>query len=437
MPIKVLMPALSPTMKEGNLAKWHIKEGDQVSPGDLIAEIETDKATMEVEAVEEGKVGKILVKEGSQNVKVNSVIALLLEEGEDKDALKNLSDIQSEDASNSADDNKENAESSFKKDADNQQEKTSKNEKKFIESQKSELQSHQDIPIENNRIFVTPLAKRLAVEKNIDLKQMKGSGPRGRIIKEDVLNYSTANNKGFAAEIIMRTQPETSEMPISTMRRVIAQRLLESKQNIPHFYLSIDCNMDKLLEFRKDINDLARKESPEFKVSVNDIITKASALALKEVPEANASWGDNSIINYNNIDISIAVAIEGGLITPIVKNTDQKSLFEISSEIKELVRKAKAGSLAPNEFQGGSFSISNLGMYGIKQFNAIINPPQSCILSVGTTTELPIVKNGEIKISNIMTLTISCDHRVVDGAVGAKLLNAIKKIIENPVRMLI
>lgn len=435
MPIKVLMPALSPTMKDGTLAKWHVKEGSEVNPGDLIAEIETDKATMEVEAVDEGKIGRILVDEGTKHVKVNSVIAVLLEEGEDKAAIDKM-DLSSEEEGAEEKDKTEKAEE--KETPKEESGKPAANEEKKPATKSPsqpapQPQAPKQMP---ERVFASPLAKRIAAEKNIDLGSVKGSGPKGRVIKNDVLNYK-GTSFSFSKGQVTRAHPETSELPVSTMREVIAQRLQESKQNIPHFYLSIDCNMDKLLQMRQDINALANKDNPEFKISVNDMVIKAAALALALVPAANSSWNGNSVIQYNNVDISVAVAIKEGLITPIVKNADQKSLFEISEEMKELAHKAKAGTLKPEEFQGGSFSISNLGMYGIKQFSAIINPPQSCILSVGATREEALVKKGELEICNVMTLTLSCDHRVVDGAVGAELMNNLKQAIENPVRMLL
>ena len=428
MPIKILMPALSPTMTEGNLAKWHIKEGDKVSAGDLIAEIETDKATMEVEAVDEGKVGKILVKEGAKNVLVNSVIALLLEDGEAESALESLQLDQAP----------------LEKKIDESKDVHAVKSVEITNQAANILQTNTPAHSSglksnvNERVFASPLAKRIAAEKNIDVSRIQGSGPKGRVIKNDVIN-SSSTSAGFSLTKgqVTRSHPETSKLPVSTMRQVIAGRLLDSKQNVPHFYLSVDCKMDKLLEMRQDINTLANPNNPEFKISVNDLIIKASALALKAVPEANASWGNQAITKYNNIDVAVAVAISGGLITPIVRNADQKSIFAISEEMRELVGKAKAGTLTPAEFQGGGFSISNLGMFNIKQFSAIINPPQSCILAVGATEERAIVDNGEIGISNMMTLTISCDHRVVDGAVGANLINAIKQVIEKPVRMMI
>jgi pyruvate dehydrogenase E2 component (dihydrolipoamide acetyltransferase) len=416
MPIEILMPALSPTMKEGNLAKWIKKEGDKVKAGDVIAEIETDKATMEVEAVDEGIIGKILVADGTENVPVNSLIALLLEDGENKSAL------------------------------DSYQSKTAAPKTEAVKSEeKSTVVETKSTPIHSNfsneRIAVSPLAKRIAGEKNINLSTISGSGPRGRIVKDDILNYSgksvsNCSNRG----VVTRNPQEYQAIKNNNVRKIIAKRLLESKQTVPHFYLSVDLKIDKLLDVRKSLNDLANldeKNIPSYKISVNDLVTKAVALALREVPAANSSWSDEATLLYNNVDISIAVAVDGGLLTPIVRNADQKSIIEISGEIKSLAKKARDGKLQPEEFQGGGFSISNLGMYGIDSFQAIINPPQSCILAVGAGVEKPVIEDGEIAIATMMNVTLSSDHRCVDGAVGAEFLKALRKFIENPVAMLI
>lgn len=417
MTIEILMPALSPTMKEGNLANWLKNEGDNIEAGDVIAEIETDKATMEVEAVDEGILGKILIPAGTENVAVNAPIALLLEEGEDKAVLDSY-------------------EISAPTIAETKEEKT---EVKEVEKAATPAAAETPIAIESiatDRIYASPLAKRIAAENNVSLQNLIGSGPHGRIIKNDVLNAGSTQKSG----VIERHAEEYRAVKNNNVRKVIANRLLESKQNVPHFYLSSDLNIDKLLEMRKSINDLAiidDKGKPNYKLSVNDIIIKATALALKEVPNANSSWTDDAILLYNNIDISVAVAIDGGLITPIVKNADQKSLIDISNEAKKLIKKARDGKLQPEEFQGGGFSISNLGMYGINNFQAIVNPPQSCILAVGAGIEKPIVKNGEFAKATIMNVTLSSDHRSVDGSVGAEFLGAFKKIIENPISMLL
>jgi pyruvate dehydrogenase E2 component (dihydrolipoamide acetyltransferase) len=440
MPIEITMPALSPTMTEGNLAKWLKKEGDEVSSGDVIAEIETDKATMEVEAVDEGTIGKIVVNEGAQGVAVNSVIALLLEDGEDKSTLKDYKIKQPE-----AEQDNEKEESSSG--SDEKEAKSQSPSAPVPSAQKTQAPAPQktsapsqviSISASSADVKASPVAKRLAENNGIDISQIKGTGPDGRIVKEDVEGFLKYG--GPSAGIIRRDEIEFTRHENSNIRQIIARRLLEAKQQIPHFYLNIDCEVDDLLNTRRQINDLAPKDEnnrPLYKVSVNDLVIKASALALKDVPEANASWYDDAIVQYNNVDISVAVATEGGLITPIIFNADQKKVTQISAEMKELAKRARANQLKPEEFQGGGFSISNLGMYGVKHFNAIINPPQSCILAVGTSEERTIVKEGHIEIANVMTVTLSVDHRSVDGAVGATYLQAFKKYIENPAGLLL
>ncbi|XLM33844.1 MAG: pyruvate dehydrogenase complex dihydrolipoamide acetyltransferase [Rickettsia africae] len=412
MPIKILMPALSPTMTEGNLARWLKKEGDKVNPGEVIAEIETDKATMEVEAVDEGILAKIVIPQNSQNVPVNSLIAVLSEEGEEK------TDIDAFIAKNNS------VSPSPKTDA---------NLPKPHENIANVEEQVTVIKHDASKIFASPLAKRLAKMRNIRFESVKGSGPHGRIVKQDILSYtpSTAHNK-----IVSRNPEEYRLVPNNNIRKIIAKRLLESKQTVPHFYLSIECNVDKLLDIREDINKFF-SEDKSTRISVNDFIILAVAKALQEVPNANASWGEDTIRYYNNVDISVAVAVENGLVTPIVKNANQKNILELSREMKALIKKAKDNKLTPEEFQGGGFTISNLGMYGIKNFNAIINPPQSCIMGVGASAKRAIVKNDQITIATIMDVTLSADHRVVDGAVGAEFLAAFKKFIESPVLMLI
>lgn len=412
MPIKILMPALSPTMTEGNLARWLKKEGDKVNPGEVIAEIETDKATMEVEAVDEGILAKIVIPQNSQNVPVNSLIAVLSEEGEEK------TDIDAFIAKNN------NVSPSPKTDA---------NLPKPHENIAKVEEQVAVIKHDASKIFASPLAKRLAKMGNIRLESVKGSGPHGRIVKQDILSYTpnTVHNK-----IVSRNPEEYRLVPNNNIRKIIAKRLLESKQTVPHFYLSIECNVDKLLDIREDINK-SFSEDKSTRISVNDFIILAVAKALQEVPNANASWGEDAIRYYNNVDISVAVAIENGLVTPIVKNANQKNIIELSREMKELIKKAKDNKLTPEEFQGGGFTISNLGMYGIKNFNAIINPPQSCIMGVGASAKRAIVKNDQVTIATIMDVTLSADHRVVDGAVGAEFLAAFKKFIESPALMLI
>ena len=425
MSVDILMPALSPTMEEGTLSKWLVKEGDKVESGDLIAEIETDKATMEVEAIEDGIIGKILVSEGQESIKVNSPIAILLSEGE------NLSENAI-----STDSNKE-----IKKEV---QKEVQKNKENVV--QINDIKNNDEIsksisdnttksyfkPDKLERIFVSPLAKRIAKQRDIPLSSIKGSGPHGRILKIDVDNFDIKK-----IEYPSLNNLESNNFEIvknSAMRKTIAERLVKSKNEAPHFYLSLDCNIDELLKVRKAINS---KSNDEYKISVNDMIIKASSAALLKVPKANASWENENTKYFNNTDISVAVAIEGGLITPIVKNVQSKGLLEISMDMKDLANKAKDGKLQPEEYLGGSFSISNLGMYGIKEFSAVINPPQGCILAVGSGEKRPIVINNEISIATIMTVTLSCDHRVVDGAVGAEFLSEFKNLIENPSLLLL
>jgi pyruvate dehydrogenase E2 component (dihydrolipoamide acetyltransferase) len=413
MPIKILMPALSPTMTEGNLSKWFKKQGDKISAGEVIAEIETDKATMEVEAVDEGIIAKILVPEGAEGVPVNSLIAVLIEEDE-KDA-----DIDGFIAKNQS-----------------QPISAANVVSEAIPAAKNIVSpvlpnSKEDNSKTKNRVFASPLAKRIAAIEGITLANIVGSGPHGRIVKADVLAFEK-NISGM----VRRNNEEYLLVPNNNMRKIIAKRLLESKLTVPHFYLSIECVMDDVLKLREQINATFADDKSK-KLSVNDFIILASAKALKDVPAANASWTDNAIMMYNNVDISVAVAIDGGLITPIIKNADQKDITKISSEMKDLAKRARENSLSPEEFQGGGFSISNLGMYGIKNFSAIINPPQGCIMAVGASSKRPVVINDKLEIRTIMYVTLSCDHRVVDGAVGAEFLAVFKKYIEAPILVFI
>jgi pyruvate dehydrogenase E2 component (dihydrolipoamide acetyltransferase) len=417
MPIEILMPALSPTMKEGNLAKWVKKEGDKIKAGEVIAEIETDKATMEVEAVDEGTLGKILIAEGTENVAVNSCIALILNDGEDKKSLENY---VSANASKKVEEVKKVEEIKSTPIVDN--------------SVSATQNSTKNSSIDTSIVKASPLAKRIAKEEGVVLSQIAGSGPHGRIIKDDVLGF--VKNGGSRQGVVHRNPQEFYAVKNNNVRKVIAKRLLESKQTVPHFYLSCEFKIDKLNELRHALNEVAELDesgNPSYKISVNDLIIKATAMALKKVPEANSSWSDEAILIYNNVDISMAVAIDGGLITPIIKNADQKSIQDISKESKQLAKKAREGKLAPEEFQGGTFSISNLGMFGIDNFSAIVNPPQSCILAVARAVEKPIVEHGQIKIGHMMNVTLSCDHRVVDGAIGAEFLKALRRYIEHPI----
>lgn len=400
MAIEVLMPALSPTMKEGNLARWIKKEGDVLSSGDIIAEIETDKATMEIEATDSGTLGKILIAEGTNDVKVNTLIAIILEKGESADAINSIISKPSSPIIN---------------------ESTTKSTQEV-----QKITSNTTSVLENNnaRVFASPLAKRIAEEKNINLSNIAGSGPNSRVIKKDVEAYNP--------QITTETKEKSYVIPHSNMRRVIARRLLESKQTVPHFYVSIEASVSKLNEARKDMNTYLEKFGE--KISVNDIIIKACGNALRQHPNVNASWSEEGMIFYNSIDISVAVGIQDGLITPIIKNADTKSLRAISKEAKDLIKRAKENKLSLEEFQGGGFSISNLGMYNISQFGAIINPPQSAIIAIGGVKMLPKLckKTNTIFEDEIINLTLSCDHRVIDGVLAAEFLNTVKLFIENP-----
>jgi len=418
MPIEILMPALSPTMKEGNVANWMKKEGDEVKSGQIIAEIETDKAMMEIESVDNGILGKILVPAGTSNVKINTVIALVLEKGEDKAVLESykpkIGFIHGDSMDLALNEDKK---------------------EKILENITNKIEQKND-----NRIYASPLAKNIANHNNIDISKITGTGPHGRIIKKDVENYSISaenvNLRNITSFQIGRNEVEFVDEPNSIMINVIAQRLKESKQTIPHFYLSVDCNVDNLLNTRELINKLAPKCKDEklmYKISVNDLVVKSTAMAIRKKPFINCSWVENAIRYYNNIDISIAVSIPDGLITPIIKNADQKGVLTISSEIKELAGRARKNQLKLEEFQGGGFSISNLGMYGVESFNAIVNPPQSCILAIGAVIEKPIIKNGHIIPANIMNISISVDHRAINGAKAAEFLSELKSMIENPI----
>ena len=434
MATEILMPALSPTMEEGTLAKWLVSEGDTVKSGDILAEIETDKATMEFEAVDEGVIGKILIAEGTQGVAVNTPIAVLIEEGEDIPA----------DTPKAA-------------------------------AKPAETPAEQPAPAapakpaapaapaapsrgKGERIFASPLARRIAAERGIDLAGITGSGPKGRIVKADVEQAQPGAAKPAAAEAPptpaaapaaaaaapqgmghetvrkMLEGRETTEIALDGMRRTIAARLSEAKQTIPHFYLRRSVKLDALMEFRATLNK--QLESRGVKLSVNDFIIKACALALQQVPAANAVWAGDRIIQLTPSDVAVAVAVEGGLFTPVLKDAHQKTLSALSAEMKDLAARARSRKLAPHEYQGGSFAISNLGMFGIENFDAVINPPHGAILAVGAGLPTPVVENGEIVIRNLMSMTLSVDHRVIDGALGAELLAAITAHLENPLGML-
>jgi pyruvate dehydrogenase E2 component (dihydrolipoamide acetyltransferase) len=410
MAIKILMPALSPTMTEGNIAKWLKKEGEKIKPGEVIAEIETDKAIMEVEAADSGILGKIVVPEKTQGVKVNALIGILVEDGEDKAAIDAIIEgerLKTQEATP----------------------KTEVKEEPIIKSSQVSKPTSQ-----NTRTFASPLAKRIAANMGVDISSIVGSGPRGRVTRGDVINFQRQplNQVG-------RNSEEFQLLPLTQMRKTIAKRLHESKSAIPHFYLTIDCDVTELNKARQYLNSKAHTtgNKPAYKLSVNDFVVKAIAVALRKVPEANAGWSDDGIMQYNNIDISIAVATQDGLITPIVKNADQKTFQQISNETRELATRAKANQLKPEEFMGGSFTVSNLGMYGVKEFQAIINPPQACILAVSSAEERPVVKNGIMQVATIMTVSISCDHRVIDGVIAARLMQEFKAHIEQPVTMFV
>jgi pyruvate dehydrogenase E2 component (dihydrolipoamide acetyltransferase) len=454
MPINILMPALSPTMEKGNLAKWLKKEGDKVKSGDVIAEIETDKATMEVEAVDEGTIAKIVVPEGTADVPVNQVIAVLAGEGEDVKAA-------GASAGSAAPSPKPTAAAPAPKaqPAPTKAEAPKPSAPAPSPAPKAET-SPSHPAASGNRPFSSPLARRLAKEAGIDIGRVPGSGPHGRVIARDV--ESAKSGKGLrpagapatGAAPAPSIAPSMSDaqvralfedgsyevIPHDGMRRTIAQRLTQSTQTIPHFYLTIDCDIGRLLAAREEINNSAPKNKegkPAYKLSVNDFVLKALALALQRIPDANVSWTEGAMLKHKHSDIGVAVALPGGLITPIVRNCESKSLSTISNEMKDLAARARARKLKPNEYQGGTSAVSNLGMYGIKDFTAVINPPHATILAVGAGEERAIVRNGKIEAAHIMSVTLSCDHRAVDGALGAELIGAFKTLIENPVMMVV
>jgi pyruvate dehydrogenase E2 component (dihydrolipoamide acetyltransferase) len=455
MPIQITMPALSPTMEEGKLAKWLKKEGDQVSAGDVIAEIETDKATMEVEAVDEGTLGKIVVPEGTEGVKVNAVIALLLAEGEDKKALEGFKgDGGAAPAPKPAETPKPAAAPSRAPAGGETATASAPAAAIAPQTPPPRPAAPAPSPVQpprtngHDRVFASPLAKRMAKQAGVDLGALRGSGPHGRIVKSDIEAAlsggarpapAAARAPGPLPPPARPTTPYT-DVPLSSVRKVIAKRMTEAHTTIPVFYLTVDCEIDRLLAARAEINDAAPKDKktkePAYKISVNDLVIKAAAHALRAVPAVNAQWAETVIRQLNTVDISVAVAYEGGLITPIIFNADQKGVAQIATEMKALAERARAGKLKPEEYQGGGFSISNLGMYGIKQFTAVINPPQACILAVAQGEQRPIVRGGKIEIATLMSVTLACDHRVVDGATGATWVQAFKGFIEKPATML-
>ncbi|GAB4529643.1 MAG: pyruvate dehydrogenase complex dihydrolipoamide acetyltransferase [Amphiplicatus sp.] len=436
------MPALSPTMEEGALAKWNVKEGDKVAPGDVIAEIETDKATMEVEAVDEGVIGKILVEAGTENVKVNAPIAVLLGEGESAEDI-DVSALGSGDGAPKGNGGAR-APQPPAKDA-----KEAKEAKAAPQPASAPGEAAAPAPKKNGRIFASPLAKRIAKQEGIDLSLLKGSGPRGRIVKRDIEKAlkEGAGRAGAPAPAVApasvdpRLYPPESytAVKLDGMRKTIARRLTQSfNQEVPHFPLNIDVELTRLLEARAALNAMAPKEGEgAYKLSVNDFVVKAAAMALMQVPYANATYTDEAILLHKHADIGVAVAIEGGLITPIVWKAETKGLKQISAEIKDLASRARARKLKPEEYQGGTFSVSNLGMFGITSFASIVNQPHGAIMSVGAGEERAVVRGGQIVARTMMTVTLTCDHRVVDGAVGAEFLAAFKKLIEEPSAMLL
>ena len=422
MPINIQMPALSPTMEEGTLTKWLIKEGDTVESGDIMAEIETDKATMEFEAVDEGIIGKIIIPEGTTGVKVNEIIAILLEDGEDASNIEIQEDI-----------------------------KLKNNTYDEVNVTNTEIKEIKADVIKSNssadRVFATPLARRIAKSKDLDLNSISGSGPYGRIVKADVeVSISLPSKDTVTITMAKSASSETVkslykervfiEIELDGMRKVIANRLTEAKQTIPHFYLRKSVNLDKLLKIRTEMNEgLADKGT---KISVNDFIIKASSLALQDVPKANVVWAEDRILQMKASDVAVAVSVEGGLFTPVIFDSENKSLSSLSSEIKDLASRARDRKLLPSEYQGGSFAISNLGMMGVENFDAVINPPHGSILAVGAGVKKPIVlDDGSVSVATIMSLTLSVDHRAIDGALGAEFLSKITQYLENPLTMLV
>ena len=421
MPTTLLMPALSPTMEEGTLAKWLVSEGDAVSSGDLLAEIETDKAVMEFESADDGIVGKILVPEGSQGIAVNQPIAILVEDASEVGKISLPDEAQAVD-----EESKKETEAAAEKDLEPAPDK----------------QAAKPEDAASARIFASPLAKRIAQSKGLELSSISGSGPHGRIVKADVENFeapapavSAAPSPGFEALIGQYEAREHEVIQLDGMRRTIAARLSESKQTIPHFYLRRDIRIDKLLAVRSELNTALAVH--DMKISVNDFIIKAAAMALQSVPEANSIWAADKVLKFKSSDVAVAVAVDGGLFTPVLFDADRKSLSQLSSEMKDLAERARSRSLKPNEYQGGSFAISNLGMYGIDSFDAVINPPHGSILAIGVGAKRPVVVDDGIEIATVMSATLSVDHRVIDGALGARLLASIVENLENPLRMLL
>jgi pyruvate dehydrogenase E2 component (dihydrolipoamide acetyltransferase) len=447
MPINILMPALSPTMEKGNLAKWLKKEGDKVKSGDVIAEIETDKATMEVEAIDEGTIARILVPEGTQDVPVNDVIAVLAAEGEDVKAAGSA---------------KPSASAAPQKPAEKAAEAPAAAPTPAAPKAAPAPVAAPAAPAaqgngHGGRVFSSPLARRLAKDAGVDVAMVTGTGPHGRVVARDV--EQAKSGKGLKApaaspsaapsaaptmsdkQILALFEPGSYEVvPHDGMRRTIAQRLTASIQNVPHFYLTIDCDIGKLLAAREEINAAAPKDKekkPLYKISVNDFVIKAMAVALQKIPNCNVSWTESGMVKHHHSDVGVAVAMPGGLITPIIRKAETKTLSTISNEMKDFAARARSRKLKPEEYQGGTTAVSNLGMFGISHFTAVINPPHATILAVGTSEERPVVRGGKIEIAHMMSVTLSCDHRAIDGALGAELIGAFKQLIENPVMMMV
>jgi pyruvate dehydrogenase E2 component (dihydrolipoamide acetyltransferase) len=459
MAIKILMPALSPTMEKGNLAKWLKKEGDKIKSGDVIAEIETDKATMEVEAVDEGILAKIVIAAGTEDVAVNQIIGLIAEEGEDAKAVAAGGGAAPKPEAPKAEAPK--AAAAAEKPA---AEKPAA-EKPAAPAAASNGGGHvvgNGIKADGARVFASPLAKRLAKEAGIDLGKVAGSGPHGRVVMADVTAAKAGGGAkaapsnvipmpGAAPAPALPSSPSADqvkklfaegsyeEIPHDGMRKTIARRLMESKLTVPHFYLTVDCELDALLAIREQINKAAplADGKPTYKLSVNDLVIKAMAMALRAVPDANVSWTDSAMLKHKHADVGVAVSIPGGLITPVIRDACHKSLSVISNEMKDLAARAKARKLKPEEYQGGTTAVSNLGMFGVKDFAAIINPPHATILAVGAGEQRAVVKNGQLAVATVMSVTLSTDHRAVDGALGAELIQAFKRYIENPMGMLV
>ncbi len=420
MTIKILMPALSPTMTDGKLAKWFKAEGDQVAAGDILAEIETDKATMEMEAVDDGVLGKIVIAEGTEGVAINSLVAVMLEEGEDVSAADAAASTAPAPQATPPE-----------------------------EAAPAAQPAPQAALVEKGeRIFASPLAKRMAADAGIDIAVISGSGPHGRIVKSDIEAAMAGGAQAAPAAAqapsgvpslpaIIPSMGSYTEIPNSSARKIIAERLTASSRDIPSYMVTVDCEIDRLLEMRKDLNGRSPDGENAYKISVNDFIIRAIALAMRKVPGVNTSWTEAAIQQYDDIDVSVAVATEDGLITPIIRSADQKGLAKISIEMKDLALRARDNKLMPEEFQGGGFTVSNLGMYGAKEFTSIINPPQSCILSVGAGEQRAVVKDGALSIATVMTCTLASDHRTVDGALSAQFLQVFKTMVEDPLTMLL